>query len=268
MKLEELLTRISEGIESSFDAVEEKGGTVPQEKVSSNLAESISTIPVVSGNPYAEIGLYSWAKEFSPTMQDNCEVTDFDESKFNSFAAQYPPMGMGGENRFMFNYQENWQAGDGSYAWNYYWEQGELWIAPEDMASTTGITVTITDPSMGNAMLEYMEQITVDTSAIAQTVQAQSQSELSQMTAGGSGMSWEATIGGVTFPAQALASVTTGSEITSLPSYFVDNCENLKTLDISGSRLLTSTPRELANYSQGLINFQMGSNITTIGTGS
>lgn len=44
MKLEELLTRISEGIESSFDAVEEKGGAVPSKKNIDNLPGTIEEI--------------------------------------------------------------------------------------------------------------------------------------------------------------------------------------------------------------------------------
>lgn len=265
MKLEELLTRISEGIESSFDAVEEKGGTVPQEKVSSNLAESISTIPVVEVPEYGQIGLYRWSEGIEKTTEDNCTVTNMDSAKFAAFIEQYPAMSMG-ETRYMFNYQENWQAGDGSYAWNYYWEQGELWIAPEDMASTTGITVTVTDPSMGYAMLECQNVLTVDTSAVYQTVTLQSQLELESLiidNAGEDATRW--TVNGVTFPPAAVASIVTGAKITSFPEQWLNQCRNMVSVDISNSTLVTSLPQGFLSSSESLSTFGWNPNITTVG---
>lgn len=50
MSVKTQIDRISGNITASFDAVGEKGGTVPAQKVSGNLASAIRSIPAGGGD--------------------------------------------------------------------------------------------------------------------------------------------------------------------------------------------------------------------------
>lgn len=166
MSLASILDKISGDVEDSFSAVLNAGGTVPQETTLGNLAEAVATVP---GEPIWEDpetaygGLYyysQWSASYSIDTETvwGCTVNSFNQTVYAAFVAENPPTEMMPGEGARFSYQENWEIGDGSYAWNYMGETGNLWIPQEDFATTTGIDVTL-DEGATNADLSVTEAI-------------------------------------------------------------------------------------------------------------
>ena len=111
-------------------------------------------------NDYGKVEYYTDVTKVYNIFAENATAQMTSESTYEQFLRDNgisPAM-------VMFDYRET--ETEGEYAWNIYNETTgeEIQIAPANMLSTTGITVTIDDPSMPFAMINIDLQRTVNTS--------------------------------------------------------------------------------------------------------
>ena len=101
----------------------------------------------------------NWELKYEPENSDGCTVGEVDVEKLDAFVEEHKSDEPMGEDRVEFEYREGY--------WVYrVWGHGmeEIKIRPEDMLSTTGIQVTLEDPTTDYAMFNLEKKIDVDTS--------------------------------------------------------------------------------------------------------
>ena len=142
MAISDLLTKLTEDIRDSYDAVEAKGGTIPEHKNTDNLPDAIESIQGGGGDftcktPYGRLWYApfedSWVIEYS----SDCSVT-IDQAKFSAYEATNPleDRGMGKRANFDYNSEEGtWQS------WSF--ETPIDNITTAQMAEQLGLTITL-----------------------------------------------------------------------------------------------------------------------------
>lgn len=101
----------------------------------------------------------NWELEYVSEFSDGCTVGEVDVEKLDAFVEEHKSDEPMGEDRVEFEYREGY--------WVYQvWGHGmeEVKIRPEDMLSTTGIQVTLNDPTTEFARFNLQKKISIDTS--------------------------------------------------------------------------------------------------------
>ena len=142
MAISDLLTKLTNDISDSYDAVEAKGGTIPEHKNTDNLPTAIESIQGGGGDfpcktSYGRLWYAPFTESWEIEYSDQCSVT-IDQAKFSAYEATNPIQDWGGGQRASFDYNSEegtWQSWD--------FETPVDNVTTEQMAEQLGITITL-----------------------------------------------------------------------------------------------------------------------------
>ena len=159
MAISDLLTKLTDDIRDSYDAVEEKGGTLPEHKNTDSLPDAIRSIEGGGGDikyhtPYGRLWYVPFENTAEVEFAAECSVT-INTKKFLAYISTNPIMSWGDDQRADFDYnseEETWQS------WSF--ENPVDGLTAEQMAEQLGITVTVNTGAEW-AMFEIVVENTV-----------------------------------------------------------------------------------------------------------
>lgn len=263
MRTNELLNELEQNTIDSFTQVGKAGGTIPQETTLKNLPEAIGTIPQAQYPEYGRVAYYPTRIGYEASGSD-VTINSVNETKLTEFLTLYPPYDTSYID-FMFEPEWDPETGQpipGTGSWRYYWKDGDLEIAQADFASTTGIDCTITS-QYGYGQVRVSQTTVADTEADLLYAEFASVEQFRAYTPNAT--TYTGTIGEATVQANCIKEVQVGTEITSLPNYFMAYTSILDTIDFSQSHI-TSIGNYFLSYA---INFNQPINLpecSSIGT--
>lgn len=166
------------------------------------------------------------------------------------------------------DYLDSVEHSDEEEVWFQYNKNDKVWrdrnvsptvdILPENLESTTGINVTISDPEL-SANFRLRKKYIIDTTS-QPTRKSITQSEYESLNTN------IYNISGLNIPCTAVYSFVFTSTPTTTPAGFLSGCSNLEVLDMSGATGLTSIQNNfLASCSLFNQEFTIPANVTTIG---
>lgn len=204
---------------------------------------------------YGKIAYYSsFSQQYDAVQTNACTVNSINQSAYASFLTNYGVSNIVASFSYM-EWTQQWQT------WS---ESGnEINISPSDMLSTTGINVTIVpDPEVPIARSNFSIKpvYTVDTTSplVEATL---TQSEYNGITGNGN-----YTIGGTSVPKDAIATFEFGTAVTTMPTYFLNDCHNLTTVTGFENSQVQTISQGAFSYSTSLnCPITVPSTVTTIG---
>lgn len=237
MKTNDLLNELNQNVSDAYDVIEAGGGVVPSDRITWNLANAIRTIPQAHYPEYGRVAYYPTRIGYKASGEE-VTVNSINETKLSEFFELYPPEDM---NYIEFMFEPEWdpETGEpipGTGSWRYYWEEGDLEIAQDDFASTTGIDCTIISED-GYVQIMVQQAPVPDTEADLLYATFASAQQFAAYRP--SRDSYTGTIGEATVQANCIKEVQVGTEITSLPDFFMGYTDNLDTLDMSQAHITT-----------------------------
>lgn len=246
-ELEALATNLG----AAKSAVTAKGGTVGDTGLA-GLATEIGTIPSSGGGggipDWGELSYYSvFSVQYAVDYAENCTVSNINASVYEQFLAS-----QGGVDPSFceFNYSDGvWDFGFGATT-----------ISPSDMASVTGITVSIDDPSQGWANFTVAATAYVDKTSPVETA-VLSSTEYANL--GGSQDSYS--VGSKKILRKAVKGFTFGIMPTSVPQSFFAN-SGIEEISFGYNHAITSIG---TSFLSGCSNFNspisLPASVTSIG---
>lgn len=206
------LEQLTSDITTAYQAIDGKGGTIPEYKNTENLGDSIASIPSGGGMPqptYGRIwyGDLAWVKQYA----ENCDVS-VDNEKLTEYLAEHP---LQWEDMMNFDYDGNghWSSWD--------FEEPISDMTTEDLATQLGITVSLESGAewanfslQSGADFSNLHYIAFDT--------------LSDYNNGFLDENGPITVGNVSVDRKTVRKYEYGSEPTSIPDNFLANCRNLR----------------------------------------
>lgn len=214
MAIADLLTKLTDDIRDSYDAVEEKGGTLPEHKNTDSLPDAIRSIEG-GGSAIPEWGsikYYSvWNTEWS-FSGDMVRVDNVDEEVLENFLNEYPT----DSPSFWFEGYEE------PAIWHFMYDGGEITITPEDFTNTTGISYTPTYEPLEYASIYGEKEYVVDKSSPIVNMDLV-ENDLSEF----SSYENEYEFDGGNIYRNAITEISIGSEWTDLPVRFCYRLDEL-----------------------------------------
>lgn len=141
MSIADKLKKLTTDITSAYDAIDEKGGTIPEHKNTENLSGAILTIEgggtFSCKTDYGRFWYVPWETVIVIGYSDGCSVV-VDNDKFTAYLENNPIRSFGGDERANFDYDtgsETWSS------WSF--ENPVSGLTSAQMAEQLGLSVTI-----------------------------------------------------------------------------------------------------------------------------
>lgn len=162
MSITTSLEHLADDIMAAYNAIDGKGGTIPEHKNTENLGDSIASIPSGGDDDPGDYGIvwYYGDEAISADVEDisatNCSAEITDETVF---AKAILNSQMGGSAFSNFNLDISYQQGEGWMSW----ELSETPMTTEELGTQLGITVTDFDPETADfASIMIMGKLSID----------------------------------------------------------------------------------------------------------
>ena len=260
MTIDDKFAKLELDLKNAYDALEQGGATMPQNKNYHNLAATIGTIPLLSD--YGRVTYYSvfTTSEFQTNESTNLVINSLDADKFYNYAQNRGWILSNGKTNIWYwldgsNLMVSAETSYGS------WENN---IPASQLENNAGIVVSLQGSSAGNLILGGFVAGTVDTTSPQVTAELLSNAEF-QTLANSSSSAVNYTVHGQTIPRAAVTGFEFGSIPTSAPAYFLAYAPVTSVTKIEKSNIITLGTRFLAyctSFNQALDL----SKVTTIGS--
>jgi hypothetical protein len=256
------ITALNTNLTAAKNAVTAKGGTVGDTGLA-GLATEIASIPSGGGGltDWGVVSFYSIFGESYDINADQCTVNSVDRDRLELFLAVQEDPSM-----IEFSYGPVYDPGTGQptgeYVWRYGWG-GDVSIAPEDMAATTGIDVTVDDGAT-YAQISMSKEVTVDTTSPIISLVLD---EAGYTGLGNSDYSDDFFhVDSFDIARKAIVGFVFGTNPTSTPSWLLSGCTNLTSIDLDPAASITTIGNHFlygcTSFDQ---QFDLPSGLTSIG---
>ena len=245
------LEKLASDLSDAYDAIENKGGVIPEHKNTDNLPDAITSIEG-GGSPEdpGNWGLVEYYDQFVYDAEsvegEECTVELVDGSKL----AQAVIDG-GGDGRWL---DFDFESGNG---WRCFNIDPERYFTTAELLSELGISVTDFDESTADfAMITIQGEVAPDTTAGSKKLVLQSESEYLSLSS-----SAETHI----VPLAGIVRFAFGRAVTSVPGDFLSQAKMLKIIDTTYASAVTSIGDSAFSFLTLKDNDMAFENVTTVG---
>lgn len=245
------LEKLASDLSDAYDAIENKGGVIPEHKNTDNLPDAITSIEG-GGSPEdpGNWGLVEYYDQFVYNAErieaEECTVELVDSSKL-----ALAIMNGSGDGRWL---DFNFESGNG---WRCFEIDHERFFTTAELLSELGISVTDFDESSADfAMIMIQGEVAPDTTAGSKKLVLQSESEY---------LSLSSSAQTHIVPLAGIIRFAFGRTVTSVPGDFLYNAKMLKKIDTTYASAVTSIGDSAFSFLTLKDNDMTFENVTTVG---